>query len=376
MKTLKKNTKGKNRGIWPKTLCRLLWLLLIPSTLLLIQLASNSPDAVERIYAQNIYVWISTGISALTALVPLSIAEFVLFGLIVAAIVLLIITAYKLLCHRVKLVHILRFLISLTTAASILFSLFYLMWGFNHFRPELSALMNLTVRERPVSALSSLCENLIADAKALRENLPEDGSGSLTFASGKDYDDYFAMLPQAYETLGKKHELFSRQTRAAKGVSVSKLMSEANIVGIYIPFTAEANVNVDKPPFLLPASAAHEMAHYLGFAREDEANFIAYLACIASDDDFIAYSGVMLALIHAMSRLYDADGDAYHALRADYSAAMERDLEAHRAYWAQFHGKAAQISTELNDAYLIFNNHEEGVLSYGMMVDLLLAYYD
>ena len=56
-------------------------------------------------------------------------------------------------------------------------------------------------------------------------------------------------------------------------------MSYANIGGMFFPFTMESNINVDNPFFVVPWTMAHELAHQCGFMREDEANFIAYLAC-------------------------------------------------------------------------------------------------
>jgi len=56
-------------------------------------------------------------------------------------------------------------------------------------------------------------------------------------------------------------------------------MSYLGIGGVYFPFTGEANVNISMPHTSIPFTACHEMAHQIGFAREDEANFIAYIAC-------------------------------------------------------------------------------------------------
>ena len=56
-------------------------------------------------------------------------------------------------------------------------------------------------------------------------------------------------------------------------------MSRTEITGIFIPFTMEANVNVDIPDYSLGSTMCHELAHLHGFIREDEANYISYLAC-------------------------------------------------------------------------------------------------
>ena len=44
---------------------------------------------------------------------------------------------------------------------------------------------------------------------------------------------------------------------------------------------------------IFPSTAAHELAHTRGFAREDECNFFAFLTSIASDSADCRYSGYL-----------------------------------------------------------------------------------
>ena len=45
--------------------------------------------------------------------------------------------------------------------------------------------------------------------------------------------------------------------------------------------------------------------------REDEANFLAYAACRASEDRFFRYSGALTAYIHAANALYAKDPERW-----------------------------------------------------------------
>ena len=116
-------------------------------------------------------------------------------------------------------------------------------------------------------------------------------------------------------------------------------------------------------------------AFFSGFLRYiiriDELKNIINLAVIVG---FLCYSGAMLALINCMNKLYAADTDLYSAVREKYSDGMLRDLSDYNAYWAAFEGPVEEKVTKINDNYLKFNEQEHGVQSYGMMVDLLLAY--
>ena len=49
------------------------------------------------------------------------------------------------------------------------------------------------------------------------------------------------------------------------------------------------------------------------------------------------------------------------------------DLEENNVFWDRFEGKTAEVSTKVNDTYLKAHSQTDGVLSYGRMVDLMLA---
>ena len=158
-----------------------------------------------------------------------------------------------------------------------------------------------------------------------------------------------------------------------KPVLASELMSYANIGGMFFPFTMESNINVDNPFFVVPWTMAHELAHQCGFMREDEANFIAYLACKESDDALMRYSGYLLAYDNAVSALRKVDPEAASAIGSGLSAAVRRDLAQRAEHWAQYEGPVQDVSNAANDTYLKANNQADGMRSYGRMVDLLLA---
>ena len=63
-----------------------------------------------------------------------------------------------------------------------------------------------------------------------------------------------------------------------KAILASAPFSYTGILGIYIPFTGEANLNVAAPSFVVAVSAAHEQMHQKGYSREDEANFLSIQA--------------------------------------------------------------------------------------------------
>ena len=68
------------------------------------------------------------------------------------------------------------------------------------------------------------------------------------------------------------------------------------------------------PYYNIPHTICHELSHLKGFMREDEANFIGYLACIGSDSPDFRYSGYLTGWVYAGNALAKADLEAYYGL--------------------------------------------------------------
>lgn len=357
---------------WPCLAWRLPWLLLIFIGLWLPKLAESYPQKAEW-YAEKIYPVIAGILGFLSSIWTFSLVEFILYGTVLGAVVSCLVYLLLWIRKRIPLANLVSFFMSLAIAGGVILNAFYLTWGFNYARPTLYQILDLPLQERPADELKELCDSLCMQAASLRLHVSEDKEGVFTLPDG--WRAYFRKIPQAYEALGQEITLFSQRVYPAKGVVASEGMSYAGIAGIYIPYTAEANVNVHQPALLLLSSAAHETAHYLGVAKEDEANFVAYLACTKSDDPAIAYSGIMLALIHCMNKLREADPVAFLEVRQKYSDAMVRDIRQYNAYWEAYDGAVQEAVDNMNDAYLKHNQQENGVRSYGLMVDLLLAWH-
>ena len=91
------------------------------------------------------------------------------------------------------------------------------------------------------------------------------------------------------------------------------------LCGVYSPFTVEANYNGDMPDYNVPHTLCHELSHLKGFMREDEANFIGYLACISSENEAFRYSGYLTGWVYAGNALARVDRKRYIEL-TDQSA--------------------------------------------------------
>lgn len=188
-------------------------------------------------------------------------------------------------------------------------------------------------------------------------------------------EDIFAYSTHIYDNLSREFPFLARTDRVPKKMFFSRLFSAMNFTGFYSPYTGESNLNVDSPACLLPANIAHELAHQRGIASEQECNFLAVAAASSSDDPVYRYSGYLMGYIHLSNALYRADRQRWSELRALLPETAAADLRDHSAYWSQFEGLTAKVSTAIYDSALKSYGQTAGIQSYGTVVDLLVAYY-
>lgn len=356
------------------TLKKLIWLIPGPLFYGFFRLSFVWPHFTESVYSRAIFPAVNQGLSTFTGLFPFSLAEILLYLLLLALAVFAVLTVvqavrakkkwWKPVCSR---------LLVLLSAVSVVYALFVGLWGFNYARIPLSDTLALDASPATVDELSATCKALIGQANALRELVPEDEDG--VFTSALSRQQILERVPSYYTHAAQESGVgvLGGSYGRVKPVLYSEALSWSHLAGIYVPFTGEANVNAQAPMLLFASSAVHEAAHQRGFAREDEANFLAYFVCSYADDISVRYSGTMLALIHATNALYSADGDRYFTLRRTYSEGLNRDLKANSAFWQQYESPVSETVMQVNNTYLMANMQQDGVKSYGRMTDLLIA---
>lgn len=156
--------------------------------------------------------------------------------------------------------------------------------------------------------------------------------------------------------------VWKTDTRVKRSALAQIWYQSAGVDGMFNPFGHEPLV-IDGPlPFELPFLMAHEIAHVRGVANEGEANLIALLATVNSEDPRFQYSG-WLALwdyLQAPSSRLDPGP------RADLKAARDRVL-AHRIPFV------GRLQAGLLDAHLKANAVPGGIRSYSEFVSMAIA---
>ena len=351
---------------------RNLILLCWPVGFLMYILTKNNSWIAENIFARGIYVVYGHFMSFLNGLLPFSVAEWLLILFALALGAFPGVTFYRVVRSKEKMVTLADSLRILLMGLGIVFIWFMIGAGTNYYRYEFSTFSGLEIKKSTEDELYALCKELIMKTNEARADLKI--SDEETFISPLTDSERFEECREAMYSLAERYDVLEGYYPKAKAVLFSRVLSEFNITGVYFPWTVEANVNVDIPDYSKAVTTCHELSHLRGFMREDEANFIGYLACVNSDSAELRYSGYMLALVYAGNKLYEVDKDRYMELRDLYGKGVDLDFRENSRYWAQFKDTTlSKAGEKMNDTYLKINNVEDGTRSYGRMVDLLLA---
>lgn len=352
---------------------RFWFVLLAPAAFGLTLLSAANPEATERVYSTGIYPKLAGFIGRIFGLLPFSAAQWIVIILPVPLVLYIAVMIRKIVKDKAcRTANAAKLSATLLCAIGVVWFGFTAFCGLNYNRQSFAESGGLEVRPSSAEELELLCDELagLANTYAMKTGRYPDGTMAPSFSS---YREAALRASEAYGLIGEKYESLSGYCPKPKPVFFSRAMSAINIVGIYFPFTFEANVNVDVPYYLIPSSMMHELAHFKGFMREDEANFISYAACVSSGNDDFIYSGLMLALTHSIGELYSTDRDAYWRVTDSLIEPVRDDFKANSEYWKQFEGPISEASEKVNDVYLKTNRQAAGVKSYGRMVDLLLA---
>lgn len=328
------------------------------------------PEHIKLLYENPIYQLLVSKLSILTGWLPFSLAEMLLYAHVIASGFIILLLLYQVLSKKGS--AAVRLICSTLTYLSIIYCLFMWLWGFNYVQTPLAQRLSFDTTLLKNAELEAMCLDLVTQANTLREaahkqkdqfTLPYQNSELMVIAK-RD-------LPQD----GRLLDFPSQKFGPPKPVMMSTQMLYTGITGVYFPFTGEANVNIAAPDLLLPATALHEMAHQWGYASEDEANFVAYLASQSHKNGDFKYSGTVLALIYSVNALHKYDPEAAKRVRVMYSDGLKQDLNAQREFWSAYEGEVSEAAEKMNDRYLKFNGQTEGVESYGRMVDLMIGYW-
>lgn len=297
----------------------------------------------------------------LFAPIPFSVGD--IFYVILGATILIFL--FKILKKKTRNTYLVKLLVIL----NLIYFTYQIFWGQLYFQKPM--IQQLPPEEISLEETKFLTLKYLNLCKQTRKLVKEDENGVFKIQNLSTIEsEIVSQQRQVPEFLsGKK----STTINNFKPSLFRIIMSYTGILGYYNPFTAEAQYNAALPSTQIPFTLAHESAHQLGFAREQEANFIAYLLGKNSGNSELKYSVEFFVLRSLLNSLVEKNPDFVKKVLENYSPAMKRD-RIYEKMFAQNHDGILSIFFELSNDLFLKSNQQEGSITYSYFVELMVRY--
>jgi len=336
---------------------------------LLIRLLSTNEAWVERYFTYGVYPFISRGLRLFFGWVPFPVGDIIYFF-----------AGLYLLFQVIKLVHHIkrktffklkwwqiarRALIILLTV----YLLFNLLWGLNYDRQGIAHQMQLQVEsysQEDVQKLTTVLQQ--------RLNTYATQVTPLHRASLEDNRNVYKLSIDSYKQASQKHPFLQYNIPSIKGSLYTYVGHYFGFTGYYNPFTGEAQLKTTIPSFLKPFVVNHEIGHQVGFGKENEANFVAYLAGKESPHLIVRYSTYFEAYLYAVRDLRRRDSVLATQFMENLHPQVKTDIEELILYYKKNENKLEPYIARFYDQYLKLNRQPKGTRTYNEVVAWLVAF--
>lgn len=248
-----------------------------------------------------------------------------------------------------------------------IYLIFNIFWGLNYNRPGIAYQLELDVKKEPVEQLRRLTQLLLDSTNAC--SIHPEWKNKITVAQ------IFTGADLAYQQISPTYAFLNYHPVSIKKSLFGVIGNYIGYSGYFNPFTGEAQVNHTVPVAVLPFVTCHEIAHQLGYAKENEANFVGFLAAEHSRETAFRYSAYFEMFLYANAELFPYDTAAYRANIRALAKPARADLAELRAFRIKYEGPVDQAVSAFYDRYLKLNQQPSGEKSYSRVVMWLLAYY-
>lgn len=321
-------------------------------------------------YSDVIYPGLVSGPGRAAGALPFSLAELCMYAVLAVLMGSVLFLFWKIIREKGAGRRLFRWFSYVILAVAVLAFLYTAGCGINYHRNSFSESEGIVTADYTAEELKEICVWLTDEVNALSGSVQRDSEGVMELDAPEGEGAVEAM-----ERLAKEFQSLEGYYPEPKKLVLSEFLSYQGLTGIYSPFTIEANYNGDMTAYNIPFTACHELSHLRGFMQEQEANFIAFLACTGSERADFRYSGYLSGWVYCMNALYRADNESWAEVRVLLDEKAEQDLAANHAFWDSYEGTISETADRVNDTYLKANGQADGVKSYNRMVDLIVAYF-
>ena len=338
---------------------------------LLLHIFSSYTNLVETYYSNGFYKHYSAVLRAMTGWIPFSLGDLLYGGFFVWIIWKLIrrlrgrrkAKASPNNGQRGDLVY--KILVMLC----LMYLVFNISWGINYNRSGIATQLGLKMQNYSVTELHKLNCLLVEKVVASKQILTRQKSVY------PQNTQLFKKVSEAYKQAGKQYTFITYSPPSMKSSLWGWLGNYTGFTGYYNPFTGEAQVNTTVPKFLQPFVACHEGAHQAGYAKEQEANFVGYLAASVSPDTLFHYSVYLDLFVYANRNLYRTDSSAAKLYVKDLGLSVLKDLKEWKEFNRRHKSPLEPVFRTVYGVFLRSNQQPEGLLSYDEVTGFMIAYY-
>jgi len=278
--------------------------------------------------------------------------------------IIIIIYFFKIERRRDKLIYLFKVPI-------IIYCFFYWSWGFNYNKK--SNFEQLKTKEYSVEDLYVTVEYYIEETNNLNIKISKKKENKVQ--SSYSFND---LKNKCVSSITNEEWLFQNKkinNFPVKKSIFSNPLSYMGFTGYINPFTLEANINYNIPKISIPVTICHEIAHQIGYAFEDEANYIAIKALSNSNDNFLRYSGNLMAVQYLLSEIRKNDIDKHDGYIKELNTGVIKNIQDKNEYYLKYKSKYKVFFKKNYDAFLKSNNQKAGIKTYSLVVDLLINEY-
>lgn len=336
--------------------------------------ASLSPETVENYYSQSIYYYLARFLSGINKFFPIVAGELLVVGIVLIYVIWTIWYLRRVFRRESGFLDMLKVLF-LQWAWLIVagFALFLFMWGLNYQRLPIEERMNLEQRAEGREETINVGRRIV---EGINRNFTTRDAASATGIS-----QMAVSQPVMFKSIETAFQLETMLGKASQGgfsdpkpLLFSGAAAWLDIRGVYVPFTGEAAYNEKLMDCDLPFQVAHIKAHQRGFAREDEANFIAFVVCIKSNEPYVRYSGYLHGL-KVLDFLEKSDVNDVAALKALIVPGAMADINARATFGARSKSPILSgVSDGAINVYLRANRIRGGLKNFVEDTPLIVNY--
>jgi hypothetical protein len=336
---------------------------------ILIHLFSCNEIWVEYYYSTGIFPYISNFLKYFNSIFPFSLGD-ILYGIVFLWLFALLIRLFQgVYRHTIRKDDLKIFAKNSLLIILGIYIAFNLLWGINYNRKGIAYQLGFTLQKYSTNELEQLNAMLVQKVNE---------SKLIVLKNKQRYTNkkIFSESGEAYKEVAKNYPFLKyNYSGSVKSSMWGWLGNYSGFLGYYNPFTGEAQVNTTIPDYIQAFTTCHEIAHQLGYAKEDEANFVGYLASVSSRDTFFRYSVYLDMLVYANRNLYAADSSAARNFAKQLLPEVRTDLMNWRKFLHEHQSPVEPIVRWIYGKYLQGNQQPAGVYSYDEVSGFLIGYY-